>query len=170
MKVIQALAVSVLLLGVPQLGHAAKEPPLTEEETTVVQVYEAPGYTKDQLFDGAKRWIAENFRSAESVIEYEDRNGGTIIGHGNMMIDPPMKRGVSYYSVYRGRVGFKLKVETKDGRLRLSFTNVSLLYRGMPGEAPVTRRHDMDNIRAKLLEFGPQMVASLDKAKADDNW
>lgn len=167
MNKLHALLVSLVLLVAPSLADAKREPPLTEEELSVVQVYEAPGFTADAIHAGAKRWIAESFRSAEAVIEYEDK--GTIIGNGNITIDPPMERGVSYYSVYRGRVGFKMKVEAKDSRLRVSFTNVRLLFRGALGNDIVPqRRGDMDNIRARLLEFGPKIVASLDKAKTDE--
>ena len=168
---IKALAITLLLFGASGLADAKRSPPLTDEERTVVQVSEAPGFTKDELFDGAKRWIAENFKSAEAVLDYEDRGTGTIIGNGNMVIDPPMKKGVSYYSVYRGRVGFKMKVETKDGKMRISFTGVRLLYRTTLGEDIVPqRRGDMDSIREKLLEFGPLIVASLEKAKISNDW
>lgn len=169
MRTSTALAVSLMLLGSPNLADAKRPPPVTEEERTVVQVYEAPGFTKDRLFDGAKRWVAENFRSAEAVLDYEDRESGTLIGNGNMVIDPPMQRGVSYYGVYRGRVGFKMKVEAREGRMRLSFTNVMLMYRGS-GESPPVRAVDMENIRAKLLEFGPQIVASLGQVDGSDDW
>lgn len=165
------LLVAVLALAFLAIPSLAKEPPLTEEERTVVQVYEAPGYTRDQIFDSTKMWVAENFKSAEAVLDYEDKDTGTIIGNGNMVIDVPMQKGVSYYSVYRGRVGFKMKVETKDGKMRISFTNLRLLPSGALGQDMIpSRRGDMDNIRKKLLEFGPQIVASLEKSKSSNDW
>lgn len=171
MRIVAALLLALALLP----GHAVakKEPPLTEEERNVVQVFEAEGYTKDQIYSASKMWIAENFKSAKAVTEYESPEEGTIVGNGN--IGYPCTGGFAC-SIRAGawRVGFTMKLESKDGRFRLTFTNVVIQYPasmyGPAHDQAVKSREDMDNIRAKLLEFGPQIVASLGKAKGSDDW
>ena len=56
--------------------------PITDSDRTFERVVEAPGYSKEQIFNGTKIWIAENFKSAKAVLEYENKDTGTIIGNG----------------------------------------------------------------------------------------
>ena len=67
MKLIGTLA-SALALTVTLQTTEARAAPITDEERTIVQVFEAPGYSKDQIFSATKVWIAENFKSAKAVI------------------------------------------------------------------------------------------------------
>ena len=96
------------------------------------QVFQVPGVNAEQLYEGSRQWIAENFKSAKSVIEYESRDTLTIIGNGrsadnvaclsfgveNLELDSTCMHPVS--------MEFTLKVEAKDGRMRLSVPNLSL--------------------------------------------
>ena len=168
------IAVLFLLLLSGQL--LAKEAPLTEEESTVVQVYEVPGYTKDQMFAAAKIWVAENFKSAKAVIEYDNKDDGVIVGNGSM--NYPCSGGFDCLTKSDWRVPFTMKIECKDGRFRLTFSRVHLSwppsYSGgvsMPAyDGAVTKRKDMDKIRPKLLELGNSLAASMSKVKSSDNW
>lgn len=176
MKFIHALAVSLALFGSPIASEAKRPAPLTEEERTVVQVYEAPGFTKEQLFVASRMWIAQNFKSAKAVIEYESKDEGTIIGNGNMTY--PCGGGFSCMLKADWRVPFTMKVETKDGKVRLTFTNIHLAwpasYRsGISSPAadfPVRDRADLEKIKPELLKFGAQIVTSVGQLKSNDNW
>lgn len=167
MRTMHALAVSLLLLGWSGLADAKRPPPITDEERTVVQVFDAPGSTKDQIYAASKLWIAENFKSAEAVVDYDDPSEGTIIGNGNMAYTCD---GGFACSIRRDawRVTFKMKVEAKDGRFRLTFTNVELLL--PTGPSPITQREDLENIRAELLKFGPEIAARVGEAQGADDW
>ncbi|MDR2584809.1 MAG: DUF4468 domain-containing protein [Prevotellaceae bacterium] len=44
------------------------------------KVIEMPGVSKDDLFIRANEWATKQFRFPESVIEYSDKDAGTIMG------------------------------------------------------------------------------------------
>lgn len=167
---------AILLLGPLHAAHAARPEPITEEDRTVVQVFDAPGYTKQQIFAGTKMWIASNFKSAKAVLEYEDAAEGTLIGNG--VIPYPCKGLMGCLAKADWRVPFTMRVETKDGRFRLTFTNIHLAWDARysagistPAEDfPVHQRGDLDAIRPVLLEFGDRIKASLSSAKTNDDW
>jgi hypothetical protein len=176
MSFVRILAVVVMLLGASPIVEAKRPAPITEEERTVVQVYEAPGFTKDQLFVASRMWIAQNFRSAKAVIEYENKDDGTIIGNGNIAY--PCGGAFACMLKADWRVPFTMKVETKDGRIRVSFTNIHLAWpasysSGISSPAhdgPIQQRGDLEKIKPELLKFGDQIVASVGQLKSDDNW
>jgi hypothetical protein len=175
MKMRHALVIALALLSSSPLAYA-RQPPITEEERTIVQVYEAPGFTKDQLFTAARMWIAQNFKSAKAVIEYESKDEGAIIGNGSMAY--PCGGGFKCLLTSEWRVPFTMKVETKDEKIRLTFTNIHLAWpasfrSGISSPAHddlVYQRKDLDAIRPELLKFGDQIVGSVGQLKADDNW
>ena len=175
-QILRALVVAALLIASPGFAEAKRPMPLTEDEQVVVQVYEAPGFTKDQLFAASRIWIAENFKSAKAVIEYENKDEGTIIGNGNMLY--PCGGAFSCMIKSDWRVPFTMKVETKDGKIRLTFTKIHLAWPAHysagittpASDIPVRQREDMDKIKPELLKFGAEIVASVGKQKADENW
>lgn len=72
-----------------------------------------------------------------------------------------------------------MRVDTKDGRFRLTFSNIGLVwpaavYNGVASRAndgsPLNSQKDRDKISVALLDFGPQIQAALGKAKSDENW
>lgn len=177
MKTYCALALSFLLLLTPPISTEAKQPPLTEDERTIIQVFDAEGASKEAIFQASKMWIAENFKSAKAVIEFEDADSGTIVGNG--AIAYPCTGGwTCRMRAESWKVTFTMKLEAKDGRFRLSFTNVLMSYppynnMGVSRPAydePVSSRENMANIRAKLLGFGPELAARLGAARADSGW
>jgi len=53
--------------------------PVSEADRTFDAVFEVQDTSKDKIFTATKIWIAENFRSAKSVIEYENKEEGTLL-------------------------------------------------------------------------------------------
>lgn len=149
---------------------------LTEEQRTIVQVFEAPGADKLTIYTAGRQWIAENFRSAKAVIEYESKDEGTIIGNGVM--NYPCASAWECLGKPDWKVPFTMRLEAKDERFRLTFTNIHLFWPPgvnagirQPGhDSPVTSPKDMAKIKPKLLEFGEDIKTSLSSRKADDNW
>lgn len=168
--------VAALLLGVISGQASAKGGAPTDEERTIVQVYEAPDYTKEQIYAATKMWIAENFKSAKAVIEYENKDEGTIIGNG--IIRYPCGGAFSCIAKADWTVPFTMRVESKDGRFRLTFTNIHLAWpaRYSSGiatsahDGPINQRSDLDRIRPELLKLGERLQASMGKAQASDDW
>ncbi|MBD1584926.1 DUF4468 domain-containing protein [Pseudoalteromonas sp. S16_S37] len=79
MQLRNLIATIVIILG---LGGCASTQPVTEADRTFEKVVDAPSYSKDQIYTSTKIWIAENFKSAKSVIELDSKEDGIIIGNG----------------------------------------------------------------------------------------
>lgn len=175
MEVIRGIAIAALLLTASPLVEAKRPEPLTEEQRTVSQIYEVPGVTRDQLFVAARMWVAQNFKSAKAVIEYESKDDGTIIGNGN--ITYPCS-GLKCMVTTDWRVNFTMKIECKDGKIRLTFTNINLTWPAsyssgisVPAhDGPVSKPQDMERIRPELLKLGESLVASVGQAGSEDDW
>ncbi len=165
--------VAIALFAVAGAAQAAK---IADEDRTIVQVFDAPGLTGEQVFTGSRKWIAENFKSAKAVIEYENKDEGTIIGNGSIAY--PWSSGWDAIGKADWKVQFTMKLESKDGRFRTTFTNVTLFWptkvesgikiQGYDGQ--VNNSKDMMKIRAKLLTFGPEIQKYLASGKADESW
>jgi hypothetical protein len=80
-----------------------------------------------ELYNRARSWFAESYRSSNDVIQLEDKDEGKIIGKGSI-------RYIS--SVYYGSEGTKgwirytLSVQVKDGRYKYELTN--FIHEGNP--------------------------------------
>lgn len=141
------------------------------------KVYEAPERTKDQIFSASRIWIAENFKSAKAVIEYENKDEGTLIGNG--LIPFPCKGVFDCLGKGSWKVRFTMRVDMKDDKFRLTFSNIGLVwpaavYNGVVTPAndggPVYSQKDRDKIQTALLLFGPEMQVALANAPGKDDW
>lgn len=150
--------------------------PITDADRTFERVVEAPGCSKEQIFNGTKIWIAENFKSAKAVLEYENKDMGTIIGNG---IIPYPCSGLDCIAKADWMVHFTMRVDIKDQKFRLTFSNLHLswppsynrTFGAQPGhDGPISTQGDLDAVRPKLLRFGDQILSSLGKDKRKSDW
>lgn len=103
----------VLLLSV--LGASAQEKPLEFSE-----VIQAEGKSAQELYVIVKSWVATNFRSANAVIQMDDKESGVLIGKGNFDYRAP--GGMSYRFI-DGPVWFTLNIQTRDGRYKVTLND-----------------------------------------------
>ena len=163
------VAVSIVLSGCTGMQ------PVTEKDTTFSRIVNVPGVTKDKIYTNAKIWIAENFRSAKAVTEYDDKEKGTIIGNGNMKY--PCE-GIECIAKNDWKIHFTMRVDTKDEKFRLTFTNLRLSWPPRVDSlgyhaaynGPINQMSDVNKIKPKLLGFGDQISSSITGAKGSDNW
>lgn len=164
----------VALVGV--LAGCENMQPIQESSKTFDRVVEAPGFTKDQLYNGSKMWIAESFKSAKDVIEHHSKEDGVIIGNG---VIPYPCTGMECSGRDRTKVPFTMKVETKDNRFRLTFSNIKIdspeVSNGgfliVPAMTmPMNNQGELDAIKPVLLHFGDEILASMSNNKANSNW
>jgi hypothetical protein len=59
--------------------EAAKQP-----LGSIVSVVNVPGVKKDALYSSSKIWVAKAFTDSNSVIQYADKEEGSIVGKGNV--------------------------------------------------------------------------------------
>jgi hypothetical protein len=99
---------------------------LTPERSTISEIVEIPGITKDDFFVRANSWMVDNFVNAESVIEYTDKEAGVIKGKYVMSGLP---EGVSTFSVRS-----TITIETKEGKVRITITDPYRKYTTILGD------------------------------------
>mgnify|MGYP000420393192 CR=1 FL=1 len=99
---------AVLIIAAVLAGCATK--PFSPVESS--SVVEVSGLSQQELFDKTRQWFSQYFVSGKSVVDYENRELGTIIGNGVSEIgrDP---FGMITYSIH-----YNIKIETKDGKFR----------------------------------------------------
>ena len=166
----------ILIMIVVSFTGCAGLQPIADADRTFERIVEAPSYSKEQIFNGTKIWIAENFKSAKAVLEYENKDAGTIIGNG--IISYPC-RGLDCIAKARWKVPFTMRVDIKDQKFRLTFSNLHLSWppsynRTFGAQAghdgPISTQSDLDAVKPELLKFGDQILASLGKEKSKKDW
>ena len=166
------LAIGLLLSSVA--AHAGDT--FNEPNQPFEKVFEVPGHTRDQIFTSTKIWVAENFRSSKAVVEYESKEEGTLIGNG--IIPYPCSGAFDCLGKPDWKVRFTMRVDMKDDKFRLTFSNVNLTWppafrSGISTAAydgPIHRQKDRDKVQAALLALGPQLQAAMTTAVKNDNW
>ena len=149
------------------LSGCASAIPMNAKETNLQVVIETPGNSKDQIFEKSKQWIARNFRSAKSVIEYENKTEGKIIGNG--VINIPQDTIEAMGGVQKTGQ-FTMIEEIKDGKARLSFENIMVYtppsYNG--GER-VTMQGEFERFKPALLQLPSDLQAFILTAENKDD-
>ena len=172
MKLRNLIAASGIVL---LMSGCAGMQPIAESDRTLERVVEAPGYSKDQIYTSTKIWIAENFKSAKSVIELDLKEDGIIIGNG--IIQYPCS-GMECLAKSDWKVPFTMRVDMKDQKFKVTFTNIKLSWpasysSGISSPAydgPVNSQGDMDAIKPVLLKFGDAILASINSSKSKSDW
>ena len=84
-----------------------------------VQVMEAPGQSKAQLYVLLNYWFTATFNDANSVIKLNDKELGTIIAPGYVADIAQHAGGSNAYNVSIKPV---IKCDIKDGKVRVTYT------------------------------------------------
>ena len=157
------------------LASCAGMQPVSEKDLIIQRIIEVPDFTKDQIYNQTKIWIAENFRSAKAVIEHDDKESGTLIGNG--IIKYPCE-GLELLAKDDWKVHFTMRVDIKDGKFRQTFSNLRISWparRDSLGyhkayEGPVATQGDLNKIKPKLLKMGDQIANAIKKSKGETKW
>ena len=115
------------------------------------------GLKKDAIYEGVELWIAENFKSAKHVIDLENKEQGIIVCNGvisNIILD----MGAIKMPL---EASFKMKVEVKDGKMRLSFSAYQITMR----QNTILYKMEAEQIKAKLSKFGGEIATYLKTEK-----
>ena len=168
----QRIAVICLLFA---MASCAVPQHVREEDKTFSQVFEAPGLTKQVLYEKVKIWLAQNFKSAKAVIEYDNKDEGTIIGNGS--IKYPCS-GMDCIAKADWTVPFTMRVDTKDYKYRLTFSNLRLTWPAKrdsvgylaAGDVEMWQQSDFDAVRPILLRFGDSINNNILSEKKSSDW
>jgi hypothetical protein len=118
------------LLSSGQESASSKENSLNTEIRPIeyIEVVQADGLKKDQLYSAALAWFSETFRSAKKVFDVQDREAGRIVGKPLFQYESTVFIGSARI---RGVVRYSVTVEVKDGRYRYNIGN--FIHEGTPG-------------------------------------
>lgn len=93
--------------------------PYKDGKVLYQQIDSINGETKTQLYDKAKLWVVNNFKSANAVIQIDDKENGQIVGKGFENIYGKTL-GVTYVvSCY-----FTVKIDCRDNKVRVSVYDI----------------------------------------------
>jgi hypothetical protein len=81
-----------------------------EEQRRYEQVIDVPNLSKTEIYIKANAWFVETFNSAESVIEFQDKESGKIMGKYVFQYD----EGVYHYVVRQ-----TISIDTRDNKARI---------------------------------------------------
>jgi len=124
-----------------------------------VEIIRGASLPKDALFTQTVLWIAENFRSTRSAIQFQDRDLGTIVGNGSydMSIDTGF---LPFFSPVNVPVTYRVRIDVRDNRYRMTFADVRLYLDGAPRALDYT---DRDSNERRVREHFEQLANSLDQ-------
>lgn len=149
----------------PQAYLTKLPTPMTKEEMSLKVVYETE-LKSDKVFDLSLEWLAKTFTSSKSVIEYQDKLAGKIIGNGQ--INYPLKSmGMSVpIPCY-----FTMSIEIKENRYRLVFEN----FRVGTDKTPLTglyeeEKEQLQIIKEILKSLCDDLQIYLSKSSDRDEW
>lgn len=86
---------------------------------TYVEIINAEGKTKNDLYVILNYWFTSSFNDANSVIQLNDKELGTIIAQGYVYNVAEHTGGISHYVVSIRPV---IKCDIKDNKVRISYT------------------------------------------------
>ena len=130
----------------------------------------------NDIYAGVKLWVASNFKSANDVIQLDDKENGIMVVKGNSIV---------YFTFvgkkYPARVHFTLKIEVKDNKFRYTFLVTDVVDES--GNRPISFMNSMvnkpdkasikevaDNIVDKFNDIINKIYSSMLKAQSDNDW
>ncbi|MEZ4524439.1 MAG: DUF4468 domain-containing protein [Desulfobacterales bacterium] len=154
----------MVLLWLTVWGCANTPPPepAGPEDLFIRQVSEIPGFSKAQLYEGAKLWVGGSFSDDLDVIRYSDRYEGMIVGQTYIPYERQSKWGSEFFDCR-----FTVVVEVKDNKIRTTFKELYLFQRG---GIQSLLKSDMEIIRPMLEKAVEALVSSYKKVSTDSNW
>ena len=172
------LAVLALSTAMVMPAYAAKGDVL---ESEIQKVIEFKDVSKDSIYTGSRQWVAQSFKSAQDVIQMDDKESGIIIAKGNMKYPCT---GSWWCSGYENMwVKFTLKIESRDGRARVTFSDIvrytpasyTAGFKTPESEDPITNyTKNLDTVSQVRTEF-ENLFKSYEKAVSNigssiDDW
>lgn len=97
--------------------------PLDEDGViTFSDVIQVPNSTKSSLYSAGREWFVETFKSADDVLQMEDRESGKLLGKGFSKIYVGGGIAITDTKLY-----YTIKLYFKEGRYKYEITNLYYL-------------------------------------------
>lgn len=159
---------ALLLLCLP-LGLLAQMPmDSSTHKFTYTGVVDVPGMTKTDLYVAARSWFVSEYRSADDVIQMEDKEAGRIIGKGFSLVQWQMATRYVKHTV---------QIDLKDGKYRYIVTDFAVKMNAyLPFESMnskqywnISKLHDeTDKDAQQTIQSLKQHMTKASSTKKDD--
>jgi hypothetical protein len=106
-KFFSFLCISILCISATYSQES--EVPAVEQKEYIVEKIDSINKSKDAIYSTTKMFIAGNWRSAQSVIQNDDKEGGAILIKGSATHNVSVGLGVTLDFTYRYVVKFLMK-------------------------------------------------------------
>lgn len=97
------LSIALVLTGCATTEHKAVE---------IESIVNVPNQDQKSLFKKTRQWFSQYFVSGESVVDYEDKDSGTIIGNGIA------SNGTDSLGLISYKFKYNIRIDTKDNKFR----------------------------------------------------
>lgn len=137
------------------------------EMRTFEKIIEISNKSKADLYINANSWFVETFNSAESVIEFQDKEAGKIMGKYVFSY----VEGIYYYDVRQ-----TISIDVKDNKVRIVINDpyykttgdvLNGSYGGGKNYTPLVSQKGIDRARLEWNKISESLIAYLNK---ETNW
>src|SRR5262249_29962950 len=119
---------------------------------------EAPGTPKERIFDATKAWFTDTLRAESKSIEYENRQEATLVASATI---PCPCSGADCIGKHDWKLPFTMRVDIKDARFTVSFSNVRLTWPEISYRSaysgPVQPYGKWDTVKAHFQSLGTEI-------------
>ncbi len=98
--------------------------PLVDSQVVYTEVIKIDSVNKDELYNRAKRFFVSTYKSANDVIQLDDKENGQIIGKGIIVVNYNM--GIAGYQ--KTNVYHTITITAKDGRYKYEIKDLIVDY------------------------------------------
>lgn len=156
MKTVVLVILTLLIL---QSCSGLMPDPLTDEQKTFQDVITLDGQSKDEIYLSVNQWFVERFVSSESVIEFQDKQGGKISGK----YVSSFKIGILYADLKS-----IITIDIKDGKAR--YTSKAINYKWSDeNQWRILRANNLEYFRAEQKELFLDLKSYL-RTNSNDDW
>lgn len=139
----------------------------TPEETTFERIEENLDKSQENLYILSNQWLVDNFNNAESVIEFQDKENGIILGKYSYKTRVVQSLGFSTIDYVKSTI----KIHIKDNAVKITISDPSV--RNNAGQYGINWRSPYSE-DLKKVEYSARVNATMDNyfnyIKSDFSW
>lgn len=163
--------------GLVVSGCMTMPTPTDKKMDDLIEIIDVPNKTKVQIFEDSRIWIAQSFKSANNVIQYADKDTGSIVGKGNIAY--PCDGFVDCGAFGKDKINFTIKIDSKDNKARVTIsditrTNLTYVQGGYNAnigkELPINLVEHQQKITMKLKDVVGQYKTAITSSNTNQNW
>lgn len=135
--------------------------PIENGKVVYQQLDSAITASSTDLYNRAKLWVANAFRSSKNVIQIDDKEAGTILGKGNFDVIQTMTPYI---------IRFTFKIDVRDNRYRIRFYDISSQQDTQMGKEQslesLIKKNGFGNVKEKINNRFEKLITEVTVAMA----